>query len=221
MKIEVKNFNGDVVEELKLKAGIFDIDIKDDLLHQVYVAQSANQRKVVAHTKTRGEVRGSTKKPWKQKGTGRARTGDVKNPLWRSGGTVFGPRNNRNYSKKVNKKVARLALKMAIAGKIKDGHIIVVEKYDLPEIKTARMQKALESLSALDRVLVSLNKEEKKYSPAIRNLPFVQLTGLNNVNVVDILNNKKLFLSKKAFLSLEERFDQSGKKSGKKEAGDK
>ncbi len=206
MKVDVKDLTGKVVESLELKSKIFDVEINEDLLHQVYVAQYANQRQSKAHTKTRGEIKGSTKKPWKQKGTGRARTGDVKNPIWRSGGITFGPRSNRNYSQKVNRKEAQLATRMALVSKIKDEKLTVVKDYKLKEMKTALMAKAIKKLKIKGKTLMTFDEKSKKYMQVSRNLPEINNLEVERLNVLDILNNKNVIISEAGLKFLEKKY---------------
>ncbi len=208
MKVDVKDLDGKVVEALELKSKVFDVDVNEDLLHQVYVAQYANRRHSKAHTKTRGEVRGSTKKPWKQKGTGRARTGDVKNPIWRSGGTVFGPRSDRNYSQKINKKEARLATVMALISKVKEGKLVVVKDYDLKEVKTSLMAKVVDKLKLAGKTLMVFDKDGKKYMRASQNLPQVNNLEVERLNVFDILNNKYVVISEEGMKFLDKKYSK-------------
>ena len=216
MKIEVKNLAGEKVTDLNL-GDIFSQQISEDLVHRVYVIQYANRRRATAHTKTRGEVKGSTKKPWKQKGTGRARTGDVKNPLWRSGGTVFGPSKERNYKRKVNKKEVRLATLMALAGKLKDGLVVVVDEYKFAEPKTKLAQAALEKLGLLNKkVLMVFDSGSQEYQRISRNLPKVKNVMADNLNVLELLNNKYVLLTRDILQNLEKKFKSYvGKKSTK------
>jgi large subunit ribosomal protein L4 len=206
MKVEVKNLAGKVVEEVNLKAGVFDTKVNEELLHQVYVAQYANKRQTTAHTKTRGEIKGSTKKPWKQKGTGRARTGDVKNPIWRKGGIVFGPRNDRNYSQKINKKASRLAVKMALASKLSEGNLVVVDSYKIKDIKTNLMARAVKALKLKGKALFIFDKKERKYSQATQNLVDIRNIDLENLNVFDMLNVKQLVINKEGIKFLEKKY---------------
>ncbi len=206
MKVDVKDLAGKVVETLELKSKAFNVDVNEDLLHQVYVAQYANQRHSKAHTKTRGEIQGSTKKPWKQKGTGRARTGDVKNPIWRSGGIVFGPRNNRNYSQKINKKEARLATIMALISKIKEDKLVVVKDYNLKEVKTSLMAKVVDKLKLAGKTLMVFDKDGRKYMRASQNLLQVSNLDVEKLNVLDILNNKYIVVSEAGMKFLDKKY---------------
>ncbi len=205
MKVEVKNLEGKSVGEIDLKEDVFGLKVNDELVHQVYVAQYANRRSVVAHTKTRGEVRGSGRKPWRQKGTGRARTGDVQNPIWRKGGIVFGPRSDRNYKKKVNKKMGRLAVKMVLSGKLAEKKLIIVDSFAFPEIKTKLAQQFVDSLGLKSGVLMVFGEKEMKYSLATRNLMGVRNVAIQNLSVFEMLNAKFMIISKDEILSLEKK----------------
>ncbi len=206
MKIEVKNLAGKVVEKIDLQSDVFGVSINEELLSQVYIAQYANRRYSKAHTKKRGEIRGSTRKPWKQKGTGRARTGSVKNPLWRSGGTIFGPRNNRNYSQKINKKVARLAILMVLSGKLTDNKLVVLDSYDLKENKTKFMAQAVKDLKLKGKSLFVFSESNKKYVQATRNLENVKNIELKSLNIFDMLNSKYLVMDKESIKFLEKKY---------------
>ena len=206
MKVAIKDLTGKEIEKMDLNPDVFGVKVDDELISQVYIAQYANKRHSKAHTKKRGEVRGSTKKPWKQKGTGRARTGSVKNPLWRSGGIIFGPRSNRNYSRKINKKVARLAVLMVLSGKLNDGELTVVSDYDLKENKTKFMAKAIDNLKLTGKILVAFAEKSGKYSQATNNLEDVSNIDIKNLNVLDMLNSKHLIIDKEGVKFLEEKY---------------
>ena len=206
MKVVVKNLAGKEVEKMDVSADIFGVKIDEELLSQVYTAQYANKRHSKAHTKKRGEIRGSTRKPWKQKGTGRARTGSVKNPLWRSGGIIFGPRSNRNYSRKINKKVARLAVLMALSGKLNDEELVIVDNYKLKENKTRFMAKAVNSLKLAGKTLIAFGEKSEKYTRATNNLKDINNINVKNLNVFDMLNSKYLIIDKEGIKFLEKKY---------------
>ena len=146
MKIDVYNQEGKVVGNATLPKDIFDVKENSDLVHQVAVSQMANRRQVSAHTKDRSKVRGGGKKPWRQKGTGRARVGSIRSPLWRGGGTVFGPSKERVFKKKINIKMRRKALFMALSSKAKDNLLVVIDSLILDKPKTKLMSGVLKSL---------------------------------------------------------------------------
>lgn len=205
-EISVYNLKGEEVEKMQVSDEIFALPENDTLVHQVYVALLANIRGVYAHTKTRGEVSGSGKKPWKQKGTGRARVGSVRNPVWRTGGTVFGPRNVRNFVQKINQKMRRKAVKVALSGKIRDGKLIVVENFSFSEEKTKYAAKALHDLKVFGKsVLASWSVAEKAHEKVTRNIPRVTNILADNLNVADILNHQYILMSRETVRDLETR----------------
>ena len=206
MKIEVKNLNGEKQGELELSQDIFGVEIKDELVHQIYVSQASNRREVIAHTKTRGERQGSTKKPWKQKGTGRARVGTVRNPVWRKGGVVFGPRNDRNFKKKINKKMNQNAIKMVLTGKLKDKELIVLADNNFAQKKTKEAKELLGKLGIEGSVLWTFDKQELDNQKVSRNLDKVNNIFVDQINVYDMLNSKYLILTKDGIKSLEEKY---------------
>ncbi len=205
-KVEVKNLEGKKVEEIDLNDGVFGLEMNDALVHQVYVALYSNKRQVLAHTKDRGERSGTGKKPWKQKGTGRARAGAVRSPLWRKGGITFGPTNERNFEKKINRKMKVLATKMIFSAKLRDGELIVVDSFKLNDNKTKEAVKILEGLKINKRVLWAFAKEEKDGMKASRNIKSVKNVYAENLNILDMLNNKFLLLDKSSVKRIEERY---------------
>lgn len=205
-QVSVKNFSGDVVETLSLDDSVFGLNRKDALIHQVYVAQQANERQVLAHTKTRAERAGSGRKPWKQKGTGRARVGSVRSPIWRKGGVTFGPTNERNFSQKVNKKMNTQAIKMVLSGKVVEERMIVINEFDLKEVKTKAVVAGLKNLSVKGSVLMAYHKEEQVAMRAGRNIPRVDVTLVDNLNVSDMLDHGFLIISKTGVQFLEKKY---------------
>src|SRR4030043_2251904 len=146
MKVNIYSQQGKKIDEIVLPKEIFDIKVNSDLIHQTLVSQMANRRRVIAHTKDRSEVRGGGRKPWRQKGTGRARHGSIRSPLWIGGGVTFGPRKDRSYTQKVNKKMKRKALYMGLTDKVKENCLGIVDKLELPEIKTKKLANILHKL---------------------------------------------------------------------------
>lgn len=197
MKTAVYNLTGEKVEELELNEYLFDIDSKPAVIHQVVVAQQNNARQVLAHTKVRSEVRGGGKKPWKQKGTGRARAGSSRSPIWSGGGVVFGPRKNRNYSEKVNKKMKNLALRMVLSDKARENNFIVVDQLVMPEVKTKELLSVLNKLPVkANKAVIALTKEDSKLVRAVKNLDKILAVGANSLNIVDLLGHRYLVISK-------------------------
>lgn len=195
--LKVKNLAAEDIGEIEFSDDIFGLDLNDELMHQVYVAQSANLRTVIAHTKTRGERAGSGRKPWKQKGTGRARVGSVRTPVWRGGGVIFGPTNDRNFKKDINKKMSRLATRMAVASKIKTEELVVLENYAFENNKTKPAADFLKKAGLKGSFLWTFNKEEKESMRACQNLSKVKLVPVDSLNVLDLLNSRHLIVSRK------------------------
>ena len=189
IKVKVYNLEGKETEELKLDSEIFGTEINPNLVHQVVEAQRASARKKLAHTKTKGEVRGGGRKPWRQKGTGRARSGSIRSPLWKGGGITFGPRKEREFGKKINKKMKTKALFMTLTDKVKGDSLIVVEKMEMPKIKTKEIVKIFKKLPIKKeaRILISLPQKNENIFKSTRNLKKVKAILANSLNVVDIL----------------------------------
>jgi large subunit ribosomal protein L4 len=204
-KITIHNLEGKKVEDLELSENVFGVAKNDALLHQVYVAQSGNQRVAIAHTKGRGDVAGSGKKPWQQKGTGRARVGQIRNPVWRGGGVVFGPTKDRNFKKKINEKMKRKATLIALSEKVRAKNLIVVDNFNIKEKKTKELAKALENLKIKGKMLLGITNSEKEIYLCSRNIKQVTTIPTSQLNVLDILNNKNLILSKESIKFLEEK----------------
>lgn len=195
-KEKVYNQTGKAVGEIKLEPKIFNIEIKPELIQQAVRTQLANKRKVIAHTKDRSEVRGGGRKPWRQKGTGRARHGSIRSPIWKGGGVTFGPRKNRNYSIKMNKKARRKALLMTLSDKARGKFIVVLDKLELPEIKTKNLLKIISKLPLKKKILVVLPKSDQKIIKSAGNLQNIKTINANSLNVVDILGYKYLLILK-------------------------
>lgn len=206
VKLEVKNLQGEKVEDIELEDGVFGLEVKQELLHEVFVAQSSNKRQSTSHTKGRGERAGSTRKPWKQKGTGRARTGSIRNPIWKKGGVVFGPTNERNFKKKINRKVLAQAIKMALSSKILSSQLIVVDNFKLDQVKTKQADKGLSNLKIGRGALLALTRDEIDFARASRNLTKVDGINLDNLNVYELLNHRELIVSKQGIEALSAKY---------------
>lgn len=217
LKVKVYNMEGKETGEMELPKRIFDLKVNDNLIHQAVVAQNANSREAHAHTKNRGEVRGGGKKPWKQKGTGRARHGSIRSPIWKGGGIVFGPRPDRNFSKKINKKMKTRALFMVLSGKLRDNEIIVVENLNLERPSTKKLEYVLNKLPVSGKIVISLEKKNDNIINSARNIPYVNFVASNSLNVVDLLGSKMLVLSKEAVKEIEKtyKYEYNNKKSSK------
>ncbi len=208
-KIKVYNLEGKEIEEISVSDSVFGLPKNDDLVHQIVVAMDANKRQILADTKTRGERAGSGIKPWKQKGTGRARVGSRRTPLWKKGGVVFGPSNDRNYKQKINKKMNQKAIATVLSGKLKDKEIFVVDKLSFSQKKTKEVAKMLINLKIKGRTLMAFSNEEKELRPISRNLAKVENILTPQLNVLEMLRNKNLFMSKESLMFLEEKYKQA------------
>lgn len=205
-KINIYNLDGKVVSEMTVSDIVFGVKKNDALVHQVFTAIESNQRQVIADTKTRGERAGSGIKPWRQKGTGRARVGSVRTPLWKKGGVVFGPNNDRNFKKNVNKKMNQKAIVTVLSAKLKDGEIFVVEKLEFAEKKTKKVAEALKNLNLKGKTLVAFSDAEKDYRTASRNVKGVENILSSQLNVLDMLRSKNLLLSKESVEYLDKKY---------------
>lgn len=206
MKVDVYDQQGKVVGTTLLPKEVFGVSINLDLVHQVVVSQMANRRQVVAHTKDRSEVRGGGKKPWRQKGTGRARHGSRRSPLWKGGGVTFGPTRARVFKKKINKKMKRKALLMALSAKAKNNLLLILDKLSLTEVKTKLMAKILKKLPIKGSFLIVLPKLDKDIVRAARNLAKVKTIEAKNLNALDSLSSKYLIILKESIGMIKETF---------------
>ncbi|MCG0276135.1 MAG: 50S ribosomal protein L4 [Thermosediminibacteraceae bacterium] len=202
-KVALYNMQGQQIGEVELSDSVFGVEVKPEVMHQVVVNYLANQRVGTASTKTRGEVRGGGRKPWRQKGTGRARHGSIRSPLWRKGGIVFGPK-PRSYKYSVPKKLRRLALKSALSAKVRDNEIIVVDRLTMDAPKTKEMVKVLSNLNANTKSLIVLDAPDTNVVKSARNIPGVTTTTANTLNVYDVLNHEKLIMTMDAVKRVEE-----------------
>lgn len=209
MKITVFNQKGEEVGTTTLLKEIFEVKMNSDLVHQVVVAQMANRRRVIAHTKGRGEVRGGGRKPWRQKGTGRARAGSIRSPLWRGGGVTFGPIKEKVFKKKVPKKMKRKALFMVLSEKAKNNLLIVLDDLKLEKAKTKMMKEVLSKFPSWGKTtLLVLPKMDKNLILAARNLPKVKTIQAKDLNCLDLLSFKYLLLPKDSIKVIKETFLQ-------------
>ncbi|MDP2944655.1 MAG: 50S ribosomal protein L4 [bacterium] len=214
MKIKVYNQSAEAVKDLELSAKIFGIKPSNELLHQAVIASQANSRQVLAHTKDRSEVSGGGKKPWKQKGTGRARAGSSRSPIWIGGGVTFGPRKDRNFKQKINQKMKQKALFMALSDKVATGTLAVLDNLDFNDYKTKNFNAMLSAVEKKilmnDRrdILVINDSKNAKTQCSGRNLPGVKLIHLENINLLDILNYKNLLVTENTVKTLTDRYSQ-------------
>lgn len=202
-KVALYSINGAQVGEIDLSDEIFGIKPNESVLHDAVLMQQASQRLGTHKVKGRSEVRGGGRKPWRQKGTGRARQGSIRSPQWVGGGTVFGP-TPRSYSYKLPKKVRRLAIKSALSSKVIDNDIIVLDDLALEIPKTKEMKNILDNLNVDSKALLVDKEYTENIVLSSRNIPGVKFVSAEGINVLDILNHGKLILTKEAVMKIEE-----------------
>jgi len=200
--VAVKDISGKTVGNIDLSPAIFDIEINEHAVHMAVVQYLANQRQGTKSAKTRAEVCGGGRKPWRQKGTGRARQGSTRSPQWVGGGVVFAPK-PRDFSFKLNKKLKRLALKSVLTDKVKQGNLVVLDSLDLPEIKTKAMVNVCSSLE-LGKALFVMTGSNTNVMLSARNIPTIKTAGVNTINVYDIINHDSLVVTKVAIEKIQE-----------------
>jgi len=196
LNIRVYNQEGKEVSDLSLNRAVFGLPWNSDLVHRAVMAISANMRQVIASTKMRGEVSGGGKKPWRQKGTGRARHGSIRSPLWRGGGITFGPTSERNFKLGINKKMAKKAFLTAISGKVKDNELLVLDELKLLAPKTKEMAKIMANFPQIKSGIFIANGKNENIKKAGRNLANLKIISMDNLNILDVLKYKFLILTK-------------------------
>ena len=202
-KVDVYDIKGKKVRDIELADSVFGIEPNENIVHAVLVNYLANQRQGTQSTKTRAEVRGGGRKPWRQKGTGRARQGSIRAPQWIKGGIALGPK-PRSYKYTVNKKERRLAIKSLLSSKVLEKELTVVDKLELAEIKTKTMVKALADLKVEGKTLIVLPENNKNVLMSARNIEGVKTITLNNINVFDLLKYNNLVLPLETVKKIEE-----------------
>ena len=207
MKAPIYNQKGEEIEKTELPAEIFEVKMNSDLVHQVVLVQQANQRRKMAKTKDRGEKRGGGRKPWRQKGTGRARAGSNRSPIWRGGGVTFGPTTEKVFKKKITKKMRRKALFMVLSVKAKDNLLLIINSFSFEKAKTKLARQILDKLF-LEKGsgLVALAELDKRAILAIRNIPKTSIIQAKDLNILDILSYKYLVMPKEAIKVIEKTF---------------
>ena len=209
--IDIYNQEGKKKGQARLPKEIFGNEVKNDLIHQVFVSLRANSRQPLAHTKDRSEKRGGGAKPWRQKGTGRARHGSRRSPLWKGGGVTFGPRKEKNYGKQIPRKMKKAALLSALSGKARDKEIILLEDFKIQERKTKfvvellnNIRKNLEDKKA--GILIALPSGNKDIKISSNNIPKVKTIEVRNLNILDLLKYKYIVLTKDSIKNIKEVF---------------
>ena len=211
MQMKVYNQSGEEAGTIELPERVFGVQWNPDLVHQVVTSLSANRRAGTAHAKDRGDVRGGGKKPWRQKGTGRARHGSIRSPIWKGGGVTHGPRNVKVYEKKINKKMARNALWAVLSAKARDGEILMLDSVQFPDAKTksaGAMFKRFSAKPEFSRIgkgkgaLVALPAKDDTARRALRNLPYAGVDEARNLNAYEVLQYKYIVFPKQAIEAL-------------------
>jgi len=213
MEVDVYNQKGEKIGKARVPKEIFGVEINPDLVHQVVVSQMANRRQNIAHTKTRSEVRGGGRKPWAQKGTGRARHGSIRSPLWIGGGVTFGPRKEKVFEKVIPKKMKRKALFMVLSGKLKENLLILLDKLKIDNPKTKEIFQVLKKLPCAKKsVLIGIPQYDRNIILAARNIPKVKVMEARELNPLDLLSFKYLLLPKQSIKVIKETFLKKTKK---------
>ena len=207
LTVKVLNMAGEEVRDLKLNPSVFGVEVKEQAMFNAVVVDQANRRQATAKTKTREEVSGGGKKPWRQKGTGRARAGSTRSPIWVGGGTVWGPKGNQNWKLSQNRKEHQLALKSALTLKVNDEALRVIDKIALDSKKTKDFVAFLDAVKVGNKTLVVVNEIDETLAYSARNVAWSKLVSVDNVSVLDLLNVDSLVISEEAVKTLEEALD--------------
>jgi large subunit ribosomal protein L4 len=203
-ELNLRNSKGENVGEISLNERVFDIEINEHVVHEAVTAQLAAKRAGTAKTKNRGEVSGGGRKPWRQKGTGRARHGSIRSPIWVGGGTTFGPQ-PRSYEKDIPKKVKKLAVKSVLTDKVRDNDLIVIDALTFEQPKTKKMVSVLDNLDAKDqKVLIVLDDITDNVYKSASNIPGIRIVSPNQVTVYDVINSDKVIMQEDAVSQVEE-----------------
>ena len=213
MQVPVYNLTGEVVRQIEISDSVFGVPFNETVVHQVMVGLQANARQGTASTKSRGEVNGSTRKLYRQKGTGNARAGSKKSPTRRGGGVAFGP-HPRDYRQEIPKKMRRLALRCILSSKAGDGDLKILDKFDLTEIKTKNMINVLAALGIESSALIVTPKPEENLIKSARNIPEITTTPANVLNVLDIMSHKTLLMTEAAVRVAEKLWGNGAAKGG-------
>jgi large subunit ribosomal protein L4 len=208
MKVPLRDMTGKVIDETELRDDVFGIVPNEPVMHQALVRQMANARVASGRTKTRGEVSGGGRKPWRQKGTGRARQGSIRQPQWRGGGVVFGPRPGRNYRQAMPRKMRRLALRSALSAKVRDGQLIVLDELQMPTPKTSQILSTLSGLTGSSSALILLPEKDTNVERSVTNVPYAKALSARYLNLVDIFGHDYLVMPLAAVKVIEDFLGQ-------------
>ena len=207
LQVSIYNQSGEEMGKLDLNPNLFEVPINQSVVHEAVVSQQANSRVTLAHSKGRSDVRGGGKKPWKQKGTGRARHGSIRSPLWKGGGVTFGPLNIRNFVKKINRKTKQKALAMVLSDVVSNNVFFVVDSLVLPEFKTKTLSKMLKTLPEPEKkTLIIVEEENTGIGVAANNMDRTQVIPVNCLNVLEILKAGRIVASQDAVMRMNELF---------------
>ncbi|NLL62307.1 MAG: 50S ribosomal protein L4 [Candidatus Atribacteria bacterium] len=207
-EMNIHTIDGEKIGEIELNDNLFRAKINKHIVHQIVKRHLSEKRRGTASTKNRSEVRGGGKKPWRQKGTGRARVGSIRSPLWNGGGVIFGP-DNRNYSYSIPKKMRLIALKSVLSGKAKNNDIIILQELKLENGKTRDITEIFSNLQIdSDKVLIVIEKEDERIRRAVRNLKDAMVITANKINTYDLLSHRKMVITKDALKIIEEVFQE-------------
>jgi len=207
MLVDAYSQKGEKIGQTELPAEIFDVKMNSDLVHQVAVSQMANRRKIIAHTKDRAAARGGGRKPWRQKGTGRARVGSIRSPIWRGGGVTFGPTKERKFKKRIPKKMKRKALFIVLSQKARDKELIVLDELKIDKAKTKFIFNILNNFPCKTKTcLIALPRIDRNAILGARNIPKTATIQAKDLNCLDILNYKYLLMPKEAIKIIKQTF---------------
>jgi len=207
MNVKTYNQKGKEIGQTKLPEEIFEVKENHDLMHQVVVSQMANRRQGTAHTKERGDVQGGGRKPWAQKGTGRARHGSIRSPIWKGGGVTFGPRKEKVYSKTIPKKIRRAALLMVLSGKVKNNLLVLVDELKIEKPKTRQIVEILKNLHCENqKSLIAIPEMNKDIVRAAKNIQKTRVMEARELNALDLLNSKYLIMPKDSIKKIKDIF---------------
>ncbi len=212
LKLKIYNQEAEAVKDLELSPTIFAVEPNQELLHQAIVAQASNERQVLAHVKDRSEVSGGGRKPWRQKGTGRARAGSSRSPIWIGGGVTFGPRKERNFTKRINQKMKQKAIFMALSDRIKNNSFAIINRLEFEDYKTkqavAIINKFEEKVFSTKRrsLLIITDSKDEKLKYSVKNLEQVKLINIASINLLDILAYRYLLITESALETFTKRY---------------
>ncbi|MDD5749224.1 MAG: 50S ribosomal protein L4 [Patescibacteria group bacterium] len=207
LTVKLYDFKGQSAGEEKLDPALFGVTVSPALIQEAVLAQQKNSRQILAHAKGRAEVRGGGAKPWRQKGTGRARHGSIRSPLWSGGGVTFGPTKERNFSVKINKKVKKKALAMVLSDKVANQKLVLVDAYNLPEARTKLLKQALDTLPLKGKKTLIVSQEAKENIViAAKNLPKVKTINYASLNVVDLLSSEYLLINQEMLKKVSQHY---------------